>query len=349
MTAETAETEWARLDKSNIAAAISALQEKWDVFAPVKRESVVRLRQIPAEGEIIFRPEKPLLPLKMLFLPEVEDLFTFDAKSTEPSIKPAEPLGRERVVLSALGCDMAALEILDRVFLEEPVDELYRERREKTTLVGLVCTGEGPECFCASLGVDPVRPSGADALLAEVGEAVLLKALTEKGRRVVEASRPFLDKPIEEELSRITALASTSRHDVSAETVSKKASELWNHQAWDDLVPLCLGCGLCTLVCPTCHCFDVEDERCGSSGGRFRAWDSCMSSCFTKMASGENPRPTRRERVRQRFLHKLTYFPANSGPVACVGCGRCTVKCPVGIGIEEVVSKMLTPVRGQVG
>jgi len=349
-TANTANTEWTRIDKSDLEAVVSALDEKWDVFAPVRRgESDLRLRRIPSEGEVVFRPEKPLLSLKTLFLPEVEELFAFGGKSTEPSIEPAEPMTRERVVLSALGCDMAALEILDRVFLEKPVDELYRERREGTTLVGLVCTGQGQECFCASAGVDPLRPPGADALVADMGEAILLKALTEKGRRIAEALRTFVDKPTKKELSRLTSLDSSSRQGVSLDAVSgKKATELWNHRVWEELEPLCLGCGLCTLVCPTCHCFDVEDERCGSSGGRFRAWDSCMSSCFTKMAGGDNPRPTGRERVRQRFLHKLSYFPSNSGLIACVGCGRCTVVCPVGIGIEEVVSK-LAAVRRRIG
>lgn len=333
-------TQWQCIDKSDLQAILSVLQEKRNVFAPVEQGNDLRLRMLPAEGKIFLGSRKPLLPLKMLFLPEVEDLFSISIKNTSPHITPVEPITRDRLVLGVLGCDIAALEILDRVFLEEPVDESYRKRREQTTLIAMACTGEGSECFCTSLGIDPLQPNGADAVLAEQGETYLLKPLTKKGEHIAEELQEFLKEAAGSRSPKEILSLKYSRGDVPVDRVSKEPGKLWDLPVWDDLSALCLGCGVCTVLCPTCHCFDVEDERRGSSGKRFRAWDSCMSACFTRMASGENPRPTKRERVRQRFLHKLCYFPREKGIVGCVGCGRCSVHCPVSIRIDEVIVEL---------
>ena len=116
--------------------------------------------------------------------------------------------------------------------------------------------------------------------------------------------------------------------------------ELFNSPEWEKLSETCLGCGTCTFVCPTCQCYDIRDFNTGKGVKRFRCWDSCMYSDFTKMAA-ENPRKSQLERSRQRFMHKLVYYPTkNEGIYGCVGCGRCLNKCPISMNIVKVIKKL---------
>ena len=129
--------------------------------------------------------------------------------------------------------------------------------------------------------------------------------------------------------------------NLSADKFGKdKTSEFFNAPEWSELSETCLGCGTCTFVCPTCQCYDIKDFNTGHGIKRFRCWDSCMYSDFTKMSAGQ-PRLTQLERFRQRFMHKLVYYPTNNdGLFSCVGCGRCIAKCPIQMNIVKVMKKL---------
>ena len=119
-----------------------------------------------------------------------------------------------------------------------------------------------------------------------------------------------------------------------------KLMELFSSDKWASLSEACLGCGTCTFVCPTCQCYDIRDYDTGHGVQRFRCWDSCMYADFTKTAGGQ-PRPTQLERFRQRFMHKLVYYPANNdGVFGCVGCGRCMKSCPISMNIVKVMKTL---------
>jgi ferredoxin len=127
----------------------------------------------------------------------------------------------------------------------------------------------------------------------------------------------------------------------SSKLKDQKTTELFSAEFWDDVAFSCLNCGTCTFSCPTCWCFDIQDENQGTDGKRMRNWDSCMYPLFTLEGSGHNPRPSKVQRVRQRFMHKLKYYVDKyEAGIQCVGCGRCIRLCPVNIDIRTVCDKM---------
>ena len=155
---------------------------------------------------------------------------------------------------------------------------------------------------------------------------------------IPERCQPISEKQKKETHERFEKLPLAN---LSADKFGKdKTQEFFGAPEWKELSGNCLGCGTCTFVCPTCQCYDIKDFNTGHGIKRFRCWDSCMYSDFTKMSAGQ-PRLTQLERFRQRFMHKLVYFPTNNdGMFSCVGCGRCLAKCPIQMNIVKVMKKL---------
>ncbi|KKL62819.1 hypothetical protein LCGC14_2181390 [marine sediment metagenome] len=122
--------------------------------------------------------------------------------------------------------------------------------------------------------------------------------------------------------------------------IEEKLDKIFDSSLWDRVHQRCLGCGIRTYLCSTCHCFALLDEKNNSGVQRVRSWDSCMFPEFTVEASGHNPRISNRERMRQRVMHKFNYFVKRFGQTACVGCGRCIQNCPVNIDIREIIEEI---------
>lgn len=271
---------------------------------------------------------------KDLFFPQVENLVDFKVAGREIEVMesrdPAEPF----VVFGARACDCRSFDILDKVFLCDPVDTYYQSRREHATVVTLACTEPEETCFCTALGIDPTDPAG-DVTTWMTEDTLYLRANTEKGEKLL-ASLPMLtdgEKP-EQDKSVFDRLP-LKDIDWSA-FGGERMMEHFQSPAWASLSESCLGCGTCTFVCPTCQCYDIKDFKTKDGVRRYRCWDSCMYSDFTLMSAGQ-PRPTQLERFRQRFMHKLVYYPANhDGEFGCVGCGRCLSKCPISMHIIKV-------------
>ena len=249
------------------------------------------------------------------------------------------------VIFGVRACDARSFSILDKVFLADPVDTYYQSRREHGIVVSMACTRPEETCFCTSFGIDPTRPEG-DVSCWMDEENLYLSVLTEKGQQFVDLAAGLLEEGGDEAvasqqeatsaLMKKLPLASFSTQSYGGDVLLK----VFDSPKWAELSESCLGCGTCTFVCPTCQCYDIRDFNTGNGITRFRCWDSCMYSDFTKMAHG-NPRLTQLERFRQRFMHKLVYFPANNdGEYGCVGCGRCLAKCPISMNIVKVAKTL---------
>jgi ferredoxin len=310
--------------------------------------------------------------IKECVLPRSEPLYGYTFDKKQPALVPVELSMVEQIVVGARPCDAAALPVLDRVFNWDYKDESYNRRRELTTVVTLACRQYDAHCFCTSLESGPADTRGSDVLLVELdGQRYEARCLTDKGRQLLAGATtespeeghgdcpnfrptkmglsPSMPEGNNENVPVPFApimAGPPPRFDLAA--VGEFLAGGYERPEWQAMSLRCLGCGACAYTCPTCHCFDIVDERQGTSGLRVRNWDACQFRMFTVHASGHNPRSTQSQRQRQRIFHKFQTYPDKFGEVLCTGCGNCTRNCPVSLGVLGVL-KSIAPVKENVG
>ena len=277
---------------------------------------------------------------KGVIFPQSEVLLTFAGDEGQ-----APPIPDEEVLLFGVRpCDARAFSLLDKVFTWEGIeDPYYLHRRERTTVVALACNEPGAVCFCTSVGGSPAGEAGADVLAFDLGEKWLLRALTERGEALLNATSKLTQKATDAETKAAEKAATEAKERLKPVSVPESLEDLkgsFELEIWEELALGCLGCGACTYSCPTCHCFDITDESRKGVGRRVRSWDTCAFPLFTLHGSGHNPRPEQHARLRQRILHKFLYCPENFGEAFCVGCGRCVTHCPAGLDLRGVLERL---------
>ncbi len=280
---------------------------------------------------------------KDFFFPQTENLVDFKVEGKTIEVIDSREECEDFVIFGVRACDVKSFEILDSVYLVDPVDSYYKNRREHGTVISLACSAPSETCFCGTFGIDATKPCG-DARAYIADGALYIEPLTEKGTKLLASlglsesgDTAAVDAQIAETEKKLAALPLAR---LEAKDFTKKQLDAFNSPVWAGLSEACLGCGSCTFVCPTCQCYDIKDFDTGHGIKRFRCWDSCMYSDFTMMAHG-TPRNTQLEKFRQRFMHKLVYYPMNNdGVYGCVGCGRCLKKCPISMNIVKVMKSL---------
>ena len=311
------------------------------LYLPIEKAGKVDFHEWSEGENVRLDALKTVKSAKDVFFPQVENLLKFRVEGKSIEINQVPLCEEDFVIFGVRGCDARSFEILDRVFLVDPRDEFYASRRAHGIVVTLACGEPEESCFCTNFGVNPANPGG-DVTAWIVGEEMFLQANTEKGEKLIAELDEADAKAAEDEQARISEIAQKlPLNGLNLEGFDgEHLMEKFNDPKWESLSRACLGCGTCTFVCPTCQCYDIRDFDNGKSVTRYRCWDSCMYSDFTLMAA-ENSRHTQLQRYRQRFMHKLVYFPANNeGVYSCVGCGRCVEKCPQGLNIVRVIKAL---------
>jgi len=290
---------------------------------------LTQFKRVSSVDEIAFDYQNTNLSPKEFFFPKTDTLFTAEPKDGDIELVPGA-VEQETVIFGVRPCDARGIAMLDSPYLDDPADAMWAQHRVRTTMIGLACTQPGPQCFCSSMGSGPDDPAGVDVMLTQVGEDYAVQAVTEKGERVLEGAQ----------LKEADVSPSVSPCDatVPAEGIPEAVQKAFDNEYWSRLADRCIHCNVCAYVCPTCYCFDIRDRTDKGTIERLRTWESCQSKGFTRIAGGHDPRAQKGPRLRQRFCHKLLYFPQQFGSVACVGCGRCVVSCPVNIDIREIIS-----------
>lgn len=282
---------------------------------------------------------------KDFFFPKTEHLVSYEMSGKEVKVVDPRKEVEDFVIFGVRACDARGFTAIDNVYLNmNPVDSYYKNRREHGTVIVLACNEPAKTCFCSTFGIDAslAKPAGDVSCWLADGK-YYFEANTDKGKAFVENAKSALEDAD-------TSAVDKCKKDISAKVEAlpfahldlskfqgKDMLKIFNSKIWDKVSEPCVGCGTCTYVCPTCMCFDVRDFATSNGVRQIRCWDSCMYNDFTQMAA-ENPRHTQKERSRQRFMHKLMYYPmAHEGMFSCVGCGRCVESCPVNMNIVKVI------------
>jgi ferredoxin len=272
-------------------------------------------------------------------------LWQAERKGREITMRPTTPAPPKRAFIGVRSCDLHAMAIQDKVFLESAaVDPHYQARRSNIFIVAINCTQAGGTCFCVSMQTGPKATAGFDLALTEIlaGEHhyFVVEVGSEAGAEVLsEVPHSPTSQEQQELAGRVVArTAQQMGRTMDTQGIKELLYANLEHPRWDDVASRCLTCANCTLACPTCFCSTVEDttDLTGASAGHSRLWDSCFTMDFSYLHGG-SVRSSARSRYRQWMTHKLATWIDQFGTSGCVGCGRCITWCPVGIDITEEV------------
>lgn len=353
------------LRKENLASWVGNLIQDYEVIGPIQKGEEIAFRPIGSVKELALNYITPMLSPKGLLYPPREVLFTFRKGEGFTEVEPK--LRRKRIIFGVHPCDLNAILILDRVFLggyeacTEPFDGVYTERgrsaqdklsrsdgyyrarRENTLLVALTCSRVGEKCFCASMGFGPSLEEGYDLLLTDLNDRYLVEIGSVSGQEMLKKASLEEASPQDKETKerKLKALEEEMPKTVDTQDLPHILRRNLRHPVWAKYKDICLACANCTMVCPTCYCYDMADrtELDLEEGVRERSWDSCFNPEFAQVHGG-NFRAGRDSRLRQFVCHKMSYWTEQYGCFGCVGCGRCIAWCPVGIDITEIIGEI---------
>lgn len=281
---------------------------------------------------------------KQFLFPPLSVVATAERKDNQSSWNmqtPVEDLPRH-AFLGVRACELAAIGVQDRVFLEGPwVDPIYKARRESAFIVAVNCTQAAATCFCTSMNTGPKCTAGFDLALTEIDGGFLVECGSAAGETILEQ---LPTGPAESAHFRAASDAQQQAVDQISKTLKTDGIRdllLGNleHSQWEDIGNRCLSCTNCTMVCPTCFCSTVKDvsDLSGNHVDRERQWDSCFNIDFSYMNGGV-VRNSVASRYRQWLTHKLASWHDQFGESGCVGCGRCITWCPPGIDLTAEVA-----------
>ena len=332
-----------KLKKENLDTFLSKISKLGELWGPRKKGEVYIYDKIDDIKDLIKEPVLTFLPIKKLFLPPRFQMFHYDGKTYNESIT----LDKQRIVFGVQPCEIHSLLIFDRVFGLTYKDPYYFERREQTTIIALSCL-PCENCFCKSTNTHVIE-EGFDLAMTDLDDSYLIWVGTSKGDDLVRVAPELFDsnvtqKDIQSYIEYREHKTGKFKETIDFEIMSDLMDLNYNSPIWEEFAEKCLSCGACSMVCPTCNCFDIMDEiKLGDdSVDRERFWDSCMFKEYSMVAGGHNFREAKAERLKLWYTHKLKSFTDAYKKYSCVGCGRCIVTCPVDINILSVVKALLT-------
>ncbi len=331
-----------RLPRERLGALVERLAREYRVLGPIRRGDSVAWGDVRPDTVLALDYATTMLPPRQFFAPQSEVLFRF-RRGADGGFAFEEPPSQEPLALLGVhGCDLTGLRVLRSFHESSCRDKVVPHRLDRAFILGIGCwTPCLEESFCKDMG--SLENESPAALYAwDLGEALLLKVVTERGREILKDLSLAAAGPEE-----LVALRRRTRvrHETfpahlrfAPEKLASALQAAHDDILWEANAERCLSCGRCNLVCPTCTCFDVCDQAGldGSAGARLRTWTGCQVPGFSKIAGGHDFRPTRTQQLRYRIFRKGKYMPERYGMVGCTGCGRCIHHCPTDISIRDI-------------
>ena len=328
--------------RDGFAEVIRQLGSRYRLYAPVLKKGegrftdtdVVRYDYVKEFGEIELE-KKSDYSFKEVLLPVSGTLFYFtEDKVTEPELDERE------ILVFVRSCDLHAVKRFDQIYLQNGTEKdwFYERVRDRVKFVLIGCKESFDDCFCVDMHTNSIE----DGYLFSVEETEdgVYSDLKEESLREI-----FAENSVREEEK---APAHVEENKIFVSVPEEVPLSIYKNKVWDEYSSRCIGCGRCTLVCPTCTCFTMEDiyyTDNGKVGERRRVHASCMIDGYTDVAGGGQYRKTKGERMRFKVLHKISDFKKRFGYQMCVGCGRCDMVCPEYISFSACINKVDRAIR----
>ena len=323
------------IKKEDIPKLIERLKREYEVVAPVKQGKDYNFQIINSGQELDLTDyQNTRYPPKKFFLSTPETLFVFKKNG---KVKMSTKIKKEkRVIFGIRPCDVNGILTMDKVFIDDFKDPFYRERRKNTVLIAMNCKKAGDYCFCESLGTDYVED--ADLLLSDLGSEYIVEVQSEIGNKIVNNNQDLFTITHQ----KVKRPKLKCKKKINPKKLVESLNKGLNDKIWEKEADRCISCAACTIVCPTCYCYDIQDVMNinGKEGERIRKWNFCMLLNFTKVADGTIFRQSRTERLKQFVCHKLSYFKEINDIFLCVGCGRCIQSCIVNIDLTKICKQI---------
>jgi len=308
----------------------------YTVYAPVRKREVTQFAICDSADQIATDIINTQYPLKQVFFPVTEKMIDYSFCPGEETTSSVNKTDVRTAILGCRPCGAASLSVMDEVFNWDYKDAFYNSRRKDSLIITQGCANSDESCFCTSVGLAPDSTKCSDLLVQEVDGGALLSVCSEKGRAFADAHQELFSVPPKD--ARPVIAEVPVRFD--SETIKPWLDSHFDDDFWEDVALKCMGCGACSYLCPTCHCFDVVDESNWQAGERRRNYDCCSYALFTLHTSGHNPREDQASRCRNRIMHKFRYFVERFESKACVGCGRCIRNCGAGQSLMDILKRI---------
>jgi sulfhydrogenase subunit beta (sulfur reductase) len=314
---------------------VQHLEHQFTIVAPKPKHGQFVFGEVKDASEFVLDYPATVLPPKKYLVPTQEELLSYSLDGSHFEMK-TEPV--PTVILGIHTCDLHGIKLLDRIFSQGFTDTHYKTRRNSLYLVSYECFEPCTEhSFCRSMGTLSATDT-FDLHIINLGDDFAFEIGSPKGEALLEGFQSIFNVT-EVDIERINTVHQEKwqrfpyRLDFDVTELSELLTNSYTSGYWDELGEICLGCGMCTQVCPTCYCFDIHDEvdLTLDGGHRVRTWDSCQIRMFATVAGGHNFRAEQAARQRHRFMRKGKYQEDAYGLVGCTGCGRCAQACLVDI------------------